>query len=125
MPLVRNCTTCQRRPGACTCGDELIRAEARAGLIPESISVNSDDTPIGLGGYDRPPEIIENIDEIAARFRENARPQLVCAYCEDTIRTRDMTEAIRWFHDHTCGGEGVSIEEWLASSPTSATTSSA
>lgn len=81
-----------------------------------SLSVNCDDTPIGFGGYDRPPELIENADEIAARFRENPRPLLVCAYCDSKLRTRDSTEAFQWFGPggHVCAGEGVPIDQWLA-----------
>jgi hypothetical protein len=83
-------------------------------MLPMSLSVNSDDTPIGLGGYDRPPERIENVDEIEARFRENLRPLLVCSYCGSRLQTQDSTVARSWFKSHACEGEGVDIEEWLA-----------
>jgi hypothetical protein len=82
-------------------------AERDYGLVPMSLSANSRETPLGLGGYDRPREVVENGDEIVARYRESRRPVLECAYCGERIKdTLRLDDALRWFRTHACEGEG-------------------
>ncbi|HVU77909.1 MAG TPA: hypothetical protein VHC67_10030 [Gaiellaceae bacterium] len=104
----------RRRPNLNELGKATRRlwGEDESGSEPDGLSVNSNETPIGLGGYDRPIESVENTDEIAARYRENNDPEMFCAYCEKTFRSRDIAKAFAWFRAHDCDGEGVDIEDW-------------
>lgn len=106
------CPACFKPSDTCGCGNEYTRAANRYGLLPDSLTPNSNETPLGLGGYDRPPERCENADEVLARFSEVQRPLVVCAYCDQSIRTRKPDEALAWFQTHPCSGEGVDPVEW-------------
>lgn len=99
--------------------DEFVLAEQAYGLIPDSLTPNSAETPLGLGGYDRPKHVVENADEIIAQFREHKRPEIRCAYCDESIQTRNPADALAWFRTHACSGEGVDPVEW-SRQPTSA-----
>ena len=114
MSRQHNCRRCQRPVDTCSCGDSLSVAEGGYGLLPLSLSVNSKETPLGLGGYDRPLERCENADEVIARYREVGRPTIYCAYCDDSITVRNVADALSWFRLHECAGEGTSIEDWQA-----------
>lgn len=114
MSRQRNCRRCQRPVETCSCGDALSTAEGDAGLLPFSLSVNSKETPLGLGGYDRPIARCENADEVIARYREVRQPTIYCAYCENSIRVLNVADAIAWFRTHKCAGEGTSIDDWQA-----------
>lgn len=79
-------------------------------MVRDSLSVNCTKTPIGLGGYDRPRESVENIEEIAARYREKRDPLIRCAYCGNELRSKQIGRAIAWFRTHKCDGEGEQLE---------------
>lgn len=54
------------------------------------------------GGLDRPAAIVENTEEVLARFREKKRPLLRCGYCLSAIQTQSKDEALKWFRQHEC-----------------------
>lgn len=115
MSQRHNCRRCQKPIDACECGDPLAIAERDYGLLPLSLSVNSQETPLGLGGYERPLERCENADEIISRYGEKKQPTIFCAYCDQSIRTRNVSDALAWFRIHKCSGEGeVLVGAFLA-----------
>lgn len=51
----------------------------------------------------RPPETVENEDEIRLLFAANKRPVLVCGYCHQSYRTRKLEWALKWYSGgHRC-----------------------
>ena len=114
MSQRRNCRRCQKPVEACDCGDDLGIAERDYGLLPLSLSVNSKETPLGLGGYERPLERCENADEIIRRYSEVKQPTIYCAYCDNSIQVRALSDALAWFRTHECSGEGEVVTTWHA-----------
>lgn len=70
------------------------------GALPEGFHVESPD-----GGLERPSHVCENIEEVLARFDGapvKGGAVVLCGWCWRSIRTRNASEAVKWFRSHEC-----------------------
>jgi hypothetical protein len=103
MAAPRRCHYCQRLVEACKCVDSDIGDGDGFGVHRGFV-----------GGFDRPAHIVENADEILARFFDKDRPLIECAYCNESTRSASLSTALAWFRTHKCSGEGEVVDTWHA-----------
>jgi hypothetical protein len=124
MPRTHSCPRCRKNVAECGC-DPLAIVEGRLGIVSGSIHYvgplrvvdarRGAEVSVGFGGFDRPPHIVESVNEVEARYDEGKRqPLLVCAYCDARERLFKRQDAVRWFLTHSCSGEGavVDVSAW-------------
>ena len=66
--------------------------------------VSPDQNSDWFGGFDRHPNVVENEEEVMLEYARQggAQPEIVCGYCEQHHRSRDVRRAIHWFNSHDC-----------------------